>query len=70
VTTTAVRTGDLDDTKAIAMGKAFEEALHAHWREETQAEAAAPPRKPGDPHWREEDFEPDLDWGEDDHIKL
>jgi hypothetical protein len=67
---TFVLRDDLDDTKAIAMGRAFEEALHAHWRAETLAEAAAPPRKPGDPHWAEEDFEPDLDWGKDDHIKL
>ena len=60
---------DLDETKAIAMGRAFEARLHSHWQKETQAEAAAPPRKPGDPHWAEEDFEQDTDWGKDDHIQ-
>jgi hypothetical protein len=62
------RTG-LDNTKAIAMGRAFEAKLHEHWRKETQDEAAAPPPKPGDPYWAEEDFDLDTDWGKDDHIQ-
>jgi hypothetical protein len=59
----------LDNTEALAMARAFEARLHEHWRKETLEEAAAAPTKPGDPHWVDEDYEPDLDWGKDDHIQ-
>ncbi|MCB9729128.1 MAG: hypothetical protein H6744_21630 [Deltaproteobacteria bacterium] len=57
----------LDEARAVS--EAFTQRMIENSRRLAEERRKKGPRKPGEPYWAEEDWEEDLDWGKDDHIR-